>query len=420
MCYLKKIFLILVCLIFIFGCSEKEDDGVIKIRFFTMQLRPTFDDYFHEVIKDFEKLHPGVKIKWLDQPFENYETKLITSFIGKNAPDVLNLGSEMIPTFAHARFINEVESLVSPETLEIYVPSLLETGCKLNGEVYAFPWYLSTGVTMCNKAIFEEAGIPITNELQYIDNLEKICKTISQDTNKFAFFPIYTESFLRDAFVTVGIDLVDETRTKATFNSPKAVKVLKFWTDLYRNGIVPREALTASHRRPIELFKTGRLAMLNSGPQFLKHVKSDSPDVYNNTFVLPQITWKDHPVYKIEMHVLAVSAESKHPVIAAEFAAFVTNLENQIKFCKLTTILPSASEGLKDPMFTEVEDTADGQARKISAEQVRKGMIFYPPPKVGKFLNILNESSEKICLGKMEAKEGLDIAERRINDLLGK
>ena len=75
--------------VFLTGCGQGGDEnaagqpGEIKVSFLTMQLRPTFDDFFLPLIAKFEQLHPGVSVEWLDFPFESYETKLMTSFMAR-------------------------------------------------------------------------------------------------------------------------------------------------------------------------------------------------------------------------------------------------------------------------------------------------------------------------------------------------
>jgi ABC-type glycerol-3-phosphate transport system substrate-binding protein len=215
-----------------------------------------------------------------------------------------------------------------------------------------------------------------------------------------------------------GIDFLNKDQTKAVFNTPRAVEVLKFWTDLYKSGLAPSEALTASHRRPIELYKTGQLAILSTGPQFLNQIKSDTPDIFAKTDVGPLLHWKDDYRYIIPLHCLAISSKTEHPKEAAEFAAFVTSGPKQIEFAKRVTILPSVTESLNDPYFTQPEDTLEGRSRAIMADIVEQGIVSKAIPHAPKILSMLDEITESVALGKVTAEEGLDKAEERVNEIL--
>jgi len=419
-------FVILPLLFFlILGCGKREGDspsaaGKKEIRFFTMQLRPTFDAYFLELFQEFEKIHPDVKIIWMDYPAQDYDTKILTSFMGKEPPDVINLAPQMLPNFVNRQTLLPLEPLVSQEARESYLPNILKDACQLQNKTWAVPWYLATIVTMCNMKIFQEAGLSEKDIPETIEQMKDVAEIIRQKTDKFAFFPLYTEAgSMRGMLTSAGVPILDAEEKHAIFNTPKGVEVVKFWADFYKQGLAPSEALTAMHRRPIELYKSGRLAIFHSGPQFLKHVKSDAPDVYQNTVVRPCLHWKDYEIYTIDVHILTVSSKTKYPEIAAEFAAFVTNAANQLKFCKLTTILPSVTKATEDPYFTQVENTPEGQARKIAAELVKKGVVTRTPEKhSGKLFRVMDQLMEKICLGEITPEQGLKQAEDKWNEIL--
>ena len=406
------------------GCAKREESpggaGEKQISFFTMQLRPTFDDYFHELFQEFENTHPGVKINWLDYPAQNYDTKLITSFMGSSPPDVINLTPQSLPKFVNRQTLVPLDDLLPQDIFDSYFQNVIKDACMMDGKTYALPWYLATAMTMCNMTIFRQAGLRVEDIPSTFEEMRDIAVTIRDKTDKFAFFPIYTESgTLRGLLIDAGVPILNDSETKALFNTPKAVEVFGFWADFYKDGLAPKEALTALHRRPIELYKSGRLAIFHTGPQFLKHVKADAPDVYQNTYVSPRLHWEGYEIYPIDVHNIVISAKSKHPKLAAEFAAFVTNGPNQLKFCKLTTIIPSVVEATKDPYFTDVDDTPEGKARKISVEQIEKGIVIPNPTKhPGKLSRVLDDVTEEVCLGNMTPGEGLEEAEEKWNEIL--
>src|SRR5690606_26907462 len=101
---IPRLALILTLLATLAGCGGKDQsadgNGPIEISFLTQQLSPTFTEYIEGLVAEFEASHPGVKVKWLDYPYDGYETKIITSYMANQSPDVINLGSESIPEFA--------------------------------------------------------------------------------------------------------------------------------------------------------------------------------------------------------------------------------------------------------------------------------------------------------------------------------
>ncbi|MFX4535743.1 extracellular solute-binding protein, partial [Acinetobacter baumannii] len=90
------------------------------------------------------------------------------------------------------------------------------------------------------------------------------------------------------------------------------------------------------------------LATLTIGPNFLKIVKENAPAVYRVTGVAPQFP-ETARARDFSLMLLVVPAQSGHPRQAVDFAAFITNAENQLALAKAAPVLPSVSAALGDP-----------------------------------------------------------------------
>lgn len=75
------------------GCGTSENaSGDTTVTFQTWNLKnDTYTPYFNDLMKQFEKDNPGVKVKWVDQPAENYDQKLSTDAAAGQLPDVVNV-----------------------------------------------------------------------------------------------------------------------------------------------------------------------------------------------------------------------------------------------------------------------------------------------------------------------------------------
>ncbi len=171
--------------------------GAREISFLTMQLRPTFDAFLLPILKEFETAHPDVSLNWLDYPFQNYETKVVTSFLGGNAPDIINFASETIPSFTDAGHLLELDSLVPKDILDSYLPNVVEQGCRVKGKLYALPWYLAGAVSVYNKKILQEAGIDPNDIPRTYEDLPAFVAVPGEP--KRAGIPVETEGELQAA-----------------------------------------------------------------------------------------------------------------------------------------------------------------------------------------------------------------------------
>ena len=85
------------------ACGSSSGDGTAELKFQTWNLKnEKFTDYFEGLIDQFEKENPGITIKWVDQPADNYEDKLSTDAAAGELPDVVDMGPEPAYTLASA------------------------------------------------------------------------------------------------------------------------------------------------------------------------------------------------------------------------------------------------------------------------------------------------------------------------------
>ncbi|UUZ50122.1 extracellular solute-binding protein [Massilia sp. B-10] len=52
-----------------------------KIEFWTFSMKPRFTPYFESVVRNYEAANPGVKVEWVDFPWDVIQTKLVTRIV---------------------------------------------------------------------------------------------------------------------------------------------------------------------------------------------------------------------------------------------------------------------------------------------------------------------------------------------------
>lgn len=148
--------LILSCLVSCQGGQTQGGEG--RVSFWTMQLQPKFNQYFDDLITNFEQANPPEEVNWVDIPWNAMESKILTAVSANTAPDVVNLN----PTFASLlasknAWVNLAEE-VSPEVENRYLPSIWQAN-RLKDQIFGFPWYLTTRVTIYNQDLLQKAGL---------------------------------------------------------------------------------------------------------------------------------------------------------------------------------------------------------------------------------------------------------------------
>lgn len=387
-----------------------------KIEFWTMALKPQFTDYFQKAIANFEGQNQGIKVNWIDVPWDGMENKILTAVSAKTPPDVVNLNPDFASQLAGRNAWLDLDSKINDEVRASYLPNIWKAST-LNGKSYGIPWYLTTRLTIYNTDLLKQAGI---NKVpKTYAELAQVAKQIKEKTGKYAFFATFVpqdSGEVLESFVQMGVNLVD-AQGKATFNSPQGKAAFQYWVDLYKQGLLPKEALTKGHRQGIQLYQAGQTVFLTSGPEFLRQIEKNAPQVAKVSQTAPQITGETGKTNVAVMNIV-VPRDSKNPDAALKFALFITNDQNQLEFAKAANVLPSTVKSLADPYFKEVAANATTleKARINSAAQLQQAEVLKPNLKDIKLLQkAIYENLQAAMLDEKSVDAAIADAEKEWN-----
>lgn len=383
-----------------------------ELEMWTLALSPTFDDYINGVIADFEAEHEGVTVNWVDLPDGGFPDRFFASIAANRAPDVVNLNtSRMLQAQEQGALVNLSEQ-ATPEQLGIYFENLLASS-SVGGDVYAFPWYQAPTVLMYNKGIFEQAGLdPEAPPTTYADAIE-MALTIREATLLEGITPL---PFPEDWLVQNGVSILNEDGTAPAFNTPEGVAALQIYVDAVENRAVSRGAANFDYEKSIRDFVGAQSAMLVTGPQFIRTVEADGPDVYANLGVAPY-PQTETGIIPNAIQNMVVPAASDNIDLAIELANFVTNDANQLAFAKLVSIFPSTIEAAQDPFFCSDEESLEGQARCIQANSIERGFDNQVREDIKQEIR---RGFAEAMLGQKDAATALADAEQAVSEILNR
>ena len=401
------------------GCSRGPDPN--ELQFWTIQLSPKFDPLMRSMLKEWEQRHPGISVRWTDLPFGSVERKLLAAVFARRAPDVVNLNPLFSANLASKGGLLPLQQRLNPNVRSSYLPRLLKAA-EQDGELYALPWYLTARITLANQHLLKQAGY--TRPPRYWEEVPAYAKAMKQRTGRYALFVTVVpdgSAELLESMVQMGVQLVDDQH-RARFNSPEGRRAFAFWTDLYRDGLLPREVVSQGFRRAIELYQSGELAQLASGAEFLGTIETNAPQVAALTEPYPPLTGADGAANVAVMN-LAVSRQSRRPKLAVDLASFITNPTNQLLFARAARVLPSSSPALNDLEIELQDATSDanghslvGEARLLSAETLQRARVLVPAdPGIKRLQAIIYGQLQRAMLGQLSSDEALVEAEKHWN-----
>ncbi|MFA6988946.1 MAG: sugar ABC transporter substrate-binding protein [Candidatus Gastranaerophilaceae bacterium] len=413
---LKQFIALLFMIVILSGCNvNKKESNVKEIEFWTLQLK-SFAPYIQNIISKYEKQHPDVKIKWIDVPFTEGEKRALASIMSKKVPDLINLNPDFASTLASRGALLNLNKELSPENKKTYLPQSWKYS-QINGNIFGIPWYISTSVTFYNKEIFKKSGINVENVPQNYDNIYDFSKKIDENTGKYAFMPTLCENGYMLKVFNLN-DSLEFNDNKISINNKTNNETLKLFKKLYTQKLIPAESITLGHRAALEKFMSGETSFIVSGGNFAKIIKENSPLVYKNLGVTSQITGSNQK-YDFSLMNLVIPLKSNYPKEALDFALFLTNPQNQLEFCKLAPILPSAQKTLKSSFFTEEKNDLISKTRIISAKQLNNAANPVPPMQNKSEINgVIDSMVQYAILGKKPTNKALSDAEKSINQIL--
>lgn len=119
---------------------------------------------------------------------------------------------------------------------------------------------------------------------------------------------------------------------------------------------------------------------------------------------------------------ITVSVTTKNLPLAAAWADYVTNAENQLAWAKdpNVVVFPSATEALEDDFFTQ-QDTSDplGKARALAAKSAKNGVAHVENFIIsGKLLTTILDQLQLAITGQVSPEHALQGAQDEANRLL--
>lgn len=386
------------------------------LEFWTMQLSPHLDGYVKGLIARYEAEHPGRKIKWVDLPWNEMERKVLTAIAAGQAPDVVNLNPQFAAKLAEFGALAEPERHLPAAVVQSYLPAAW-AGNRLDGKTFALPWYLTTNLTLVHRGLLQKAGVAAVPRSHA--ELLAVAPQLA-DQGVHAYFPALDGSHPLETLVAFGAPLLD-ARGCPGFVNAQGAAAFDFYRTLYQQRYVPRNVVTEGHRKAVELFVAGELALVSTGMQFLNFIRTSNAALYAQIDVAPALTGPGVPPNLAVMN-LAVPTASRQAAAAFDFAAFVSNADNQLAFAKTVPVLPSTQASYADPFLSTTAASPEliDRARALSAAQALQGRVLVPPMRAySKLRNSYSLQLQAQMLGKQTPDEALRTVGQQWAGLLG-
>jgi putative chitobiose transport system substrate-binding protein len=404
---IKSILIALAALLFLPAASAATPQ---KIEFWTFSMKPKFTPYFESVVRRYEAGNPGVKVEWVDFPWDVIQTKLVTRIVAGTPPALVNLNLPWADEYARDGLLLPVDDLLGTARAS-YIPALLED-LRFKGRTYGFPMYSNVAIVAFNTTIFKAAGL--TRAPNSLDEQLAFARQIYARTGKAGFSPALSK--IDGMFMQQGLAVIADG--KAVFNSPQHVALVQKLAATYKAGGLLKEGLFAEDNFPfvVDAYQGGRLGMLLAPPTALKRIEVDARDIYAVTDVAPAPlgpTGVADGGWLIHFAIPKGVDPTLLPAIG-KFARYLTDDQNQLAFAKQANVFPTTIKAAADPHFIGVAPGAGATQKAVAAgaKSMAHARTLYVAgiDDYDELRRFLVKAVEAGVTGKQDVKQALDQA----------
>lgn len=226
---------------------------------------PTTEAQLQPILKYYQKhYHASVSL----EPFPSTRDKEAIEIAAGTGPDVMMNGDGDVRWYAFKNQITNLMPYIKKDkySLSQYVKGTLTIGYKGKG-LYALPKDYSTIGIYYNKDMFRAAGVPFPSK-------NWTWSTFRKDAIKLTKNGVYGASLPGDWVRAVdpvvrsfggALDNANGTKVQGYMNSPKTVKAITFWVNLFLKDKVAPTPTEASSLGVGDLFASQKAAMSLTG-----------------------------------------------------------------------------------------------------------------------------------------------------------
>ena len=341
------------------GCGQSSGQGSITLRFWAMGRE---GEVVQELVGDFERQNPGVRVEVQQLPWSAAHEKLLTAFVGRSTPDLAQLGNTWVAEFAALRALEPLDSWIASSTAldsTYYFRGIWDTNL-VDDMLYGVPWYVDTRVLFYRKDILERAGyasMPTTWK-GWREAMESTKRVVG--SNNFALLlPVneWTQPVILG--LQAGSPLLKENDTRGAFAEPAFRRAFAFYVDLFGTGLAPPVANNEVANLYQE-FARGYFSMYITGPWNLGEFRRRLPPELQQSWATAPLPGPDASSPGVSLaggSSLVLFRDSRHKEIAWRLIEFLSHPEQQIRFYELTGDLPARIEAWQDTALTHDPNT---------------------------------------------------------------
>ncbi|WP_081223724.1 sugar ABC transporter substrate-binding protein [Streptomyces sp. M41(2017)] len=375
-------------------------------------------DIWKQIIADFEKKYPAIKVDYVGIPAASAQSKYDTAIQGGGLPDVGGVGTAMLAEVAVQGALEPLDGRLGKSPLKGKLSeNLLDVSRAAGGgdTLYQVPTSANNGTLWYRTDLFKAAGLDApTTWSKFYDAAAKLS---DKGKNRFGFTIRGGEGSIAPALdAAYGQSGITSfwKGDRTTVNDPENVAALAKYVALYKK-VTPSADVNNDFTKMVAQWDSGTIGMLSHNlGSYQDHLKALGAGAFRG---VPNPTQDDGTRVQVSNPVdgLTLFKSGKNKAAAWKFIEFAVSAAENSKFNESAGQVPANTDAAKDQWIQRAEPT------RLAAEALNGGstkivQLPYYLPDWNTISKADNEPNfQKVLLGKMSAKDFLDTLADQLN-----
>jgi multiple sugar transport system substrate-binding protein len=386
----------------------------VEINFIEAYTNPNRKILLKEIISDFEKLNPNIKINLISPPYEQATQKIVLMLNTKQPLDIVEVKADTIGLYVGNNWLLNLEDYLAawPDSKTL-LPATWQLARTVDNTAYVIPSSVYSRTLYYRTDVLKELGVDSIPKS--IQELFEVCKEITDPSKDQYGFCFRGRNQQIDNIHYLVLPFLDDLDTKNLYRKtdgtviwgdPRILEALKLYVRLFRETS-PKDSINWGFTEQINAFGAGITPLILQDADFIG--ACDETIGREKFMMAPTPVGPYGKVYTIlYFPSLGIASNSKHKEEAWEFIKYFLSSEVNAYYAKNNSLLPIHSVAFKeDPYFSSGIFTPWA----YMMEHPEIYVLGQPPvvsPKYAEWMQVSNNDLQSLLLGNMTVEKLMD------------
>jgi len=369
--------------------------------------------------------------------FEDMQTKYVAAIENKSTPDVGQLETGAPARFAGMGQLLDLTSFSRQIEGEVgKPPANVAPVTVVDGKTYAIPWYIMAAFWYVWRDVLEKAKVKMPSTF---DDAVKVAHAVNRPKDNF-YGMGHSWNRTSDGYGVMqslmyshGVGWANKAGKYQSIKTPRMQQVMKWATDIYKDGIQPADTLTWTGSGNNENFIARNIAQTSNGPSItfaLENALAKATDAKErkqreealaNQVALPHLAGPDgRRMWAIAMS-FGIFKNAKDPEAAMSLVAHMLSPEETVRvmqdsYGQFAPVLDKARTAAKEYFNKNENYRTFGRAAEWFVPTGWPGPVTAAAAEV-QASNVLTDAPAKVIIDKWPIDRAIEFADKKIKEI---